>query len=155
MQVFAYRDDCAPFGETCAQRLVLGEPLAESVETLGHLFSVMEREFFRARVHFDARKNALLLKNRREGLAVVGFLTYRFVVENHTAYVLFEPVSSEQGLPVRAAVLLGAGHTARFKAFLARTRTFIGSKDSLPRRHHHFGCLLQEADIHSKIIAYA
>src|SRR3989338_2625062 len=155
MQVFAYRDDCAPLGETCAQRLVLGESLAEPVEALGLLFSRMEREFFRARVHFDARKNALLLKNRREGLAVVGFLTYRLVVENHAAYVSFEPVSSEQGLPIRAAVLLGAGHTDRFKALLARTRTFIGSKDSLPRRHHHFGCLLQEADIHTRLVAYA
>ena len=81
-------DDRAPLGEARAEAVVLGEPLAQAVEALGHRLARKAGERLGARVHLDAREDAARGEQLRERLAVGGLLAEGLVVQDHARDVL-------------------------------------------------------------------
>ena len=118
----ADRDHRAPLREAGAELVVLLEPLAQPVESLGHRLAGVERQRLRARVDLDPRHDALRGEQLGERRAVVGALPDRLVVEDHAADVLLHARRREEEVAVGAAGLLGRLDADRVEPLLDRAR---------------------------------
>jgi len=78
-------NDRPPLGEARAERPVLREPLAESVEALGDQLAGCTGERLRALVHLDPGHDPLTRQQVRERRPVLGVLADGFVEKDHAA----------------------------------------------------------------------
>lgn len=81
-------NDGAPLREARAELIIIGQAIAQTVETFGDLFAVGSDEIFRARIDFDAGNHIVLAHKLRKENAGRGLLPNRLVVHNHAADVL-------------------------------------------------------------------
>ena len=121
----------APLGEAGAELVVLGQPVAEAVETLGHHLAGGAGEGLGALVDLDAGDDALAAQRLDERAAVGGALAERLVEQDDARDELARAGGGEQDLAVRAAVLLGRFDVDRREALLDRRRRLVGREDPL------------------------
>jgi hypothetical protein len=121
----------APLRESGPELAVLGEPLAQTIEPLGHGLVVRKRERLCARVHLDAGNDPLLLQQLHQRGAVGSRLPDRLVEQDHTADVVARAFGAEQHLAVVAAIRLRGLHADGIEALLDRSAALVGGEDAL------------------------
>ncbi len=129
-------DHGAPLGEARTQLVVLGETLAQAVETFGDRLVCKAGHRLRAGVDLDARHDAELLQILRERRAVLGLLADRLVVQDHAADVVGGTGRSEQHLAVSAARLFGRLQLDGIEALLDRAARLVCRQDALALCDH-------------------
>jgi hypothetical protein len=141
-------DHGAPFGESCTQFVILGQPLAQSVQTLGDGLIGKAGQRLRAQVHFDAGKHAKFGKIRRERYTRLGFLPQGFIVHDDAADVFLRPRSAEQHLAIRTPILFRGVQFDAVKAFFDGAGTLVRSQNSSVFRNQRTRCGVKLSDIH-------
>src|SRR5262249_25607424 len=122
-------DHGAPFGEPCAELVVLDEALAETVQPLGNRLAFEAGQRLCTRVDFDAWNDAPFGEVLRKRRAVFGLLTDRLVIEDDAADVILSARSGEQHFTIGAPMLLGGLE-------LDAVETFLDGARALVRRQH-------------------
>src|SRR2546428_346908 len=130
-KVFADRDRGAPFREARAERAILHEPFAQTVEPFGDRLAFGQRERLRPGVDLDARDDSLGFEQLGERSPVGGLLADRLVEENDATDELLGSFSREQELPVSPASVLGGLDPDRVEPLLDRPRALVGGEDAL------------------------
>src|SRR5678815_2010713 len=129
-------DDGAPLRKARAELVVLGEPLAQTVEALGDRLVREAGERLRAGVDLDARYHADLRQILRKRRAVLGLLADRLVVHDHAADVVGRTRRREQHLAVGAPRLFGRLQLDGVEALLDRAAGLVRRQDALALRDH-------------------
>jgi hypothetical protein len=128
-------DHGAPLRESRTEASVLGEALAQVVEALGDVLTLVTRERLRAVVDLDARDDAKARAQRRYRFARGALLPDRFVLENDARNELFDARRREHQLAKIAAARFGRRDLVCVVAFRQRLRSFVGSEDAFAGRH--------------------
>jgi len=141
-------DHGAPFCEARAEPEVLGEPLAQPVETLRHFLPGAQRQILGPLVDLDAWNDAVAGEVLRKRHAIARFLAQRLVEQDHAREKLLDARGAEQQPAVAAAVLLGARHTDRLEALLAGAARFVGGQNAPALRDHRGRSLRKQRLVH-------
>ena len=145
-------DHGAPFGKTRAQRMILRQTLAQTVEALGDHLARRASQRFRARIHLDARHGARLGDQLGQRRAVLGFLAQCLVIEDDAGYMLaHRRLGTEQHFAPVPAAVGGRFQLDRVKALLDRAGGLVCRQNALAGRHHAHRGFVERVDIHSHI----
>ncbi len=123
-------DHCAPLREFRAQLVVLGEPLAQSIESFGNGLAGKTGQRLRSQIDLDAGKHSMLCEIDRKRYPVLGLLADGLVIHDDAADVFRGTGSGKQHFPVRAPILFGGFELDGVEAPLDGARAFVSSQNS-------------------------
>ena len=132
-----------PFGETGAETVIFGQPLAQAVKTLRHRFTVEAGQRLGAGIDLDARHGAGIGDKTCERRTVSGFLAQGFIEQDNAGNVILHGRGAEQHFAIIAAIIEVRFHIDGIEPLLDRARTFISGKDAAAFGHHGVGNIFQ------------
>ena len=129
-------DDRPPLCEARAEAGILGQALAQPVESFGDLLSRVPGQFLGAAVDLDARDDAEIVQVLRERHPAGGLLAQGLVEQDGAADVIGKPGRGHQHAAVGAAVVLGAFDIDRVEALAAGRVALVHGEDALAGGDH-------------------
>ena len=146
----SYGDDRPPLGELRAQIGVLGETVAQPVETLGDKLAVSSCQRLRALVHLDAGNDALIRQYLDEGSAVRALLAERLVVQDDAADELRRSCRAKEALAVVATVLECRLDADGIETPLDGAVALVRRQDALARCDDGLRCVDHVLKVHAR-----
>ncbi len=143
-------DDGAPLGEAGSELVVLDQPLAQSVESLGDRLVRKTGEGLGAHIDLDPRHDAEARQVFGERLAVAGLLPEGLIVQDDPGDRLRGARRGEQHLPVGPPLLFGRIELDRIEALLDRSGALVGRENTPVLGHHGVGNARQLAAVHRR-----
>jgi hypothetical protein len=116
--------------------VVLGQPLAQAVQSFGDRLARKARERLRAGIDLDAGNHVVLAQVRGKRHARLGLLPDGLVVQDHPADEFARAGGREQHLAIRAPVLFGRIELDAVEALENGARALVGGQKASMFRDH-------------------
>src|SRR5687768_3568738 len=145
-----YRYDGPPLGEARPELGVFGEPVAESVETLGELLAFRKGQIDGALIHLDTWDDAGVLERPGHRGAVRSLLADGLVEEDHTGEELPDALRREEHLPVGPTALFARLYADGLEPLAYGAEALVCGEYAFPRCYELAGRLFELSNVHRR-----